>query len=390
MKSWTLDKFTTAVIDKQYIVIDSETTLINKDKSIYSEIPTFILGVRYLADSSIYTHYTTISSYSSVVFGAPVPIVVGHNLAYDLLQTRARYEHFPRNFVYWDTAIAAYEMSGQTRTFPSLEESAEAYGIKATKDSAVSEMIKGGICPKDIPQNMLLDYCKQDVILTNLLFEKQFSHFIRLPRNLQNLILERMDYRINTHLMSMNGMYMDKLEMTSEIEVLNEKALHLNDLLTATMSYHLPEIPVLEINPSSTKQLENVLYGGTYSVKKDILTGEVYKTGPKAGTPKTRKEIIACEVVSPLYPCKATTLGTGGWTTKEEDLKKLSPKSAFVDSLLEYRGIMKELNTYFIGYLDAGYTYDRYNVINTEFKHTITPTGRISSTKPNIQNLTGD
>jgi len=193
-----------------------------------------------------------------------------------------------------------------------------------------------------------------------------------------------MDYRINTHLMSMNGMYMDKLEMTSQIEVLTEQAAAYEDLLVAHMSARLPEMSVLEINPSSTKQLEHVLYGGTYTVKRDVPTGEVYKTGPKAGTPKTRKEDITYNVTTPIYPGPPASR-----TTKEEDLKKL-PGSAFVDALLTYRGIMKELNTYFIGYMAAGREEGIYNVINTEFKHTITPTGRISSTKPNIQNLTGD
>jgi DNA polymerase I-like protein with 3'-5' exonuclease and polymerase domains len=265
-----------------------------------------------------------------------------------------------------------------------LEDSAESYGIKATKDTTVSEMIKGGICPKDIPIEMLLGYCKQDVYLTNLLFEKQFSHFIRLPKNLQNLILERMDYRINTHLMSMNGMYMDRIEMTTQIEDLKAGAAAYEDLLIAGMASRLTEMSVLEINPSSTKQLEIVLYGGTYTVKRDVPTGEVYKTGPKAGSPKTKKQDMTYNVLSPIYPMFPT-----GYTTKEEDLKKL-PSSAFVGALLTYRGIMKELNTYFIGYMTAGREEGRYNVINTEFKHTITPTGRISSTKPNIQNLTGD
>ena len=384
MKSWTLEGFIDAIEKNRYIVIDSETTLINKDKSIYSEVPEFILAVKYTADKGQFIAYVSQATYQLGVFGSPHQIIVGHNLSYDLLQTGYGYTDLPRNFIYWDTAIAAYELSGQTRTFPSLEESAEAYGIKATKDSTVSEMIKGGICPKDIPQNMLFDYCRQDVILTSLLFEKQFSHFIRLPRNLQNLILERMDYRINTHLMSMNGMYMDKLEMTSQIEVLTEQAAAYEDLLVAHMSARLPEMSVLEINPSSTKQLEHVLYGGTYTVKRDVPTGEVYKTGPKAGTPKTRKEDITYNVTTPIYPGPPASR-----TTKEEDLKKL-PGSAFVDALLTYRGIMKELNTYFIGYMAAGREEGIYNVINTEFKHTITPTGRISSTKPNIQNLTGD
>jgi len=177
MKSWTLEGFIDAIEKNRYIVIDSETTLINKDKSIYSEVPEFILAVKYTADKGQFIAYVSQATYQLGVFGSPHQIIVGHNLSYDLLQTGYGYTDLPRNFIYWDTAIAAYELSGQTRTFPSLEESAEAYGIKATKDSTVSEMIKGGICPKDIPQNMLFDYCRQDVILTSLLFEKQFSEF---------------------------------------------------------------------------------------------------------------------------------------------------------------------------------------------------------------------
>jgi DNA polymerase I-like protein with 3'-5' exonuclease and polymerase domains len=182
----------------------------------------------------------------------------------------------------------------------------------------------------------------------------------------------------------MNGMYMDKLEMLTQIEDLKAQAAAYEDLLIVGMAGKLTEMSVLEINPSSTKQLEIVLYGGAYTDKRDVPTGEVYKTGPKAGTPKTRKENFTYNVFSPIYPMSPMR-----YTTKEEDLKKL-PISAFVDALLTYRGIVKELNTYFTGYIAAGREEGRYNVINTEFKHTITPTGRISSTKPNIQNLTGD
>jgi len=67
MKPWTLDKFINNVMDKRYLVTDSETTLINKDKSIYSDTPEFVVGITYRALTGMFASYEYKINYASDV-----------------------------------------------------------------------------------------------------------------------------------------------------------------------------------------------------------------------------------------------------------------------------------------------------------------------------------
>ncbi|MCM1155801.1 MAG: DNA polymerase I [Roseburia sp.] len=73
-----------------------------------------------------------------------------------------------------------------------------------------------------------------------------------------------------------------------------------------------------------------------------------------------------------------------GYSTAADILEKLAPEYPIVADILEYRGLMKLKSTYADGlaaYIDEG------NRIHSTFNQTITATGRISSTEPNLQNI---
>ncbi len=73
-----------------------------------------------------------------------------------------------------------------------------------------------------------------------------------------------------------------------------------------------------------------------------------------------------------------------GYSTSADILEKLSPDYPIVADILEYRGLTKLKSTYADGlaaYIDEG------NRIHSTFNQTITATGRISSTEPNLQNI---
>jgi DNA polymerase-1 len=73
-----------------------------------------------------------------------------------------------------------------------------------------------------------------------------------------------------------------------------------------------------------------------------------------------------------------------GYSTSADVLEKLAPEHPFVEDILEYRAYTKLKSTYVDGmgsYIDAG------NRIHSTFNQTITATGRISSTEPNLQNI---
>ncbi len=73
-----------------------------------------------------------------------------------------------------------------------------------------------------------------------------------------------------------------------------------------------------------------------------------------------------------------------GYSTAAEVLEKLAPEHPIVKDILEYRGLTKLKSTYADGlavYIGAD------ERIHTSFNQTITATGRISSTEPNLQNI---
>lgn len=73
-----------------------------------------------------------------------------------------------------------------------------------------------------------------------------------------------------------------------------------------------------------------------------------------------------------------------GYSTAADVLEKLSPDYPVVADILEYRGLAKLKSTYAEGlaaYIDEG------GRIHSTFNQTITATGRISSTEPNLQNI---
>ena len=71
-----------------------------------------------------------------------------------------------------------------------------------------------------------------------------------------------------------------------------------------------------------------------------------------------------------------------GWSTNAEVLEKLDPP--IVRDVLEYRQYMKLRSTYADGLLKAAGPDER---IHTNFQMTVTATGRLSSTEPNLQNI---
>ena len=73
-----------------------------------------------------------------------------------------------------------------------------------------------------------------------------------------------------------------------------------------------------------------------------------------------------------------------GYSTAADVLEKLAPEYPIVAEILEYRGLAKLKSTYADG-LSAFIGED--GRIHTKFQQTITATGRLSSTEPNLQNI---
>jgi len=82
---------------------------------------------------------------------------------------------------------------------------------------------------------------------------------------------------------------------------------------------------------------------------------------------------------------KAKKTKTGQYTTSEDYLEKLQYRHPVVAKILEYRGLKKLLSTY----IDALplLVNPRTGKIHTSYNQTVTSTGRLSSSNPNLQNI---
>ena len=73
-----------------------------------------------------------------------------------------------------------------------------------------------------------------------------------------------------------------------------------------------------------------------------------------------------------------------GWSTNADVLEKLRWENPIVEEVLQYRQYAKFRSTYCDGLLKVIAPDGR---IHTSFQMTVTATGRLSSTEPNLQNI---
>lgn len=81
-------------------------------------------------------------------------------------------------------------------------------------------------------------------------------------------------------------------------------------------------------------------------------------------------------------PCRAKT--KTGRSTSAEVLERLKPYYPIVNDILEYRQVAKLKSTYADGLLKVA---DAQGCVHSTFHQTVTATGRLSSSEPNLQNI---
>lgn len=140
------------------------------------------------------------------------------------------------------------------------------------------------------------------------------------------------------------------------------------------------EIGGVRIDTESLKETSKVLTNRMIEIEKRIyeLAGEEFNIA----SPKQVGDILFSKLKITDKPKKTKT---GQFVTSEEVLQQLKGKSEIVADILEHRGLKKLLGTY----VDNLPTLinPRTGHIHTSFNQTITATGRLSSSDPNLQNI---
>lgn len=123
-------------------------------------------------------------------------------------------------------------------------------------------------------------------------------------------------------------------------------------------------------------------YGERLSGRIAELETKIYEEAGKEfnlNSPKQLGEILFEEMHLPGGKKTKT-----GYSTAADVLEKMAPDYPIVADILEYRGLAKLKSTYADGLASCIKEDGR---IHTSFNQTITATGRISSTEPNLQNI---
>ncbi len=281
----------------------------------------------------------------------------------------------------WCCQIAEFILEGQKNPYPSLEQTAVKYNLGHKIDVIKIKYWDKGINTDEIPKEELSDYCIQDVELTYKVYQHQLEQFKQKPALYTLFKLMCQDLLVLEE-MEWNGLvYNETLCKERSIEIEKQLDKIYNELATI-----YPDVP---INFNSGDQLSAFLYGGEISRQIKEHVG-FFKNG------KPKYQLVDHPYVLPrlVEPIKGSELKKEGYyKTDEATLQKLKGPAAkkFVGPLLELARLEKLNGTYYKGIPkknEEGYWPE--GMIHGQFNQCVAATGRLSSSKPNLQNFSGE
>ncbi|WP_286312234.1 DNA polymerase I [Romboutsia ilealis] len=241
--------------------------------------------------------------------------------------------------IYFDITIAEYLIDSMSST--SYECSAIAMKYLTKKVKTKEELLGKGVKAKKYQD---LDFEELSIYISQII-DTVKNVMPVMEENLKESDMDGLLYHVEMPLvevladMEYEGIKVDK-------EKLNELGLQFKEIIKKLES-EIYEISGEEFNINSPKQLGVILF-------------------EKLGLPVIKKTKT-------------------GYSTNAEVLDKLKDQSPIIDKITEYRQIVKLNSTYVEGLLSIINPID--GRIHSSFNQTITTTGRISSTEPNLQNI---
>ena len=162
-----------------------------------------------------------------------------------------------------------------------------------------------------------------------------------------------------------------KMEEAGSIDLFNKIEMPLTEVL-ASMQYEGIYIDKQEL----------LDFGKELQGKIDILTQEIYElTGEEFNINSTKQ---LGEILFEKLKLTAKKKTKTGYSTDVDVLEKIKYEHPVIEKILEYRQLQKLNSTYVEGLIPY---IDETGRIHSKFHQTVTTTGRISSTDPNLQNI---
>ena len=268
----------------------------------------------------------------------PASQKIGQNIKYDYIMMR-RYGVRPAG-AFFDTMVAHYLLQPEQRH--NMDYLAEIYlGYKTIHiEELIGPKGKGQRSMRDVAPEQVYPYAAEDADITLQLKN-------RLEGELAREGMEPLFYDIEMPLVRVLA-EMEICGVRIDTEALRRSSADLGKRLAA-IEQEIYELAGTPFNISSARQVGEILF-------------ERLKIDEKARKTKT-----------------------GQYSTTEEVLEKLRYRHPVVDKILTYRGLRKLLSTY----IDAlpELINPATGKIHTSFNQTVTATGRLSSSNPNLQNI---
>lgn len=299
----------------------------------YKEHEAFFVPV----DSDFHKGKQVVSLFKPL-FENPSIAKTGHNLKFDMMMLK-RYGIEVEGTLF-DTLIAHYLLQPeQNHKMDALARAYLNYQPVAIEE-LIGEKGKHQRNMRDVDTAVIADYAAEDADVT---FQLKKILEPELVRNGMENLFHAIEMPLVRVLIEMecNGFRIDTAVLNTYGQELNEKILALEK--------EIYELTGTHFNISSPKQLGEVLF------EKLKITEDAKKTRTKQ------------------------------YSTSEETLQSLSDKHPVIDKILQYRGLKKLLSTY-VEALPLLVNKETGKV-HTSFNQTVTSTGRLSSTNPNLQNI---
>lgn len=266
-------------LSDSHVTLDVETTNYERGSAIEPRNQLLLSSYKYGRGQGILSkwgdeHHTT-ALYERI---SASDFIIAHNAKFEL-QWMVRAGIDISKIVVFDTLLAEYVLAGNRHWPLDLDSVAAKYGVGG-KGSVVSKLIKGGVCPSEIPQSWLQEYCEQDVRITELVFKKQLR--LLIDSNLLPTLFTRCLFTVPLADIEFNGVFLDE-ERVNETHEQYTKEYH-------SVNQRLEQFSK-GLNWNSKQQVATFLYGELGFTELRDGRGNTLKT--PGGNPSTSASTIA-------------------------------------------------------------------------------------------------
>lgn len=311
-------------------------------------------------------------------------IVIGFNIKFDLHWIRRYGINMPKKV--WDCQLVHFILTNQQHPYPSLNSVASYYGLGTKLDVVATEYWDKGIDTPLVPKDILEEYLEQDLQLTHQVYLKQKEHLATKSEAVQRLISLHNSDLLVLQEMEFNGLTFNEGKCIENATLLEKEIEVIDDSLNESVG-------VSGFNFGSGDQLSSYLYGGVVNFPRKEIVG-VYKTGERKGEDKYGWVDYYHTFPELVKPLKGSELKKEGfYSTDEQTLKSLKGSreaKKVIDLILNRSTLEKRRGTYFAGFPKLREEHGwRVNFLHGQLNQCVARTGRLSSSKPNLQNIDG-